>query len=236
MWQIAYARKHGFKIISTNAAGLVAGTLPSVTVGGSGIAAGQHASLGIVNSELYLFVTNHAPVVASIVSNNVVSGLTWKIAITNLSTAAGWSDPDGDTVTLSGVSATSFNGTNVSSDASYIYYNGPVTAEDYFTYTITDGNLTATGTVYLEAVAATAPSISNPTTDGSGHPMFSGSGIPGYTYGVESAASLSGPWINAGTVTAASNGSWSFIDAGQANPPMIFYRLYFPYSSGSPPQ
>ncbi len=225
-----------FKIISTNAAGLVAGTLPSVTVGGSGIAAGQHASLGIVNSELYLFVTNHAPVVASIVSNNVVSGLTWKIAITNLSTAAGWSDPDGDTVTLSGVSATSFNGTNVSSDASYIYYNGPVTAEDYFTYTITDGNLTATGTVYLEAVAATAPSISNPTTDGSGHPMFSGSGIPGYTYGVESAASLSGPWINAGTVTAASNGSWSFIDAGQANPPMIFYRLYFPYSSGSPPQ
>jgi autotransporter-associated beta strand protein len=226
----------GYKIISTNAAGLVAGTLPSVTVGGSGVATGQHVSLGIVGSELYLIVTNHAPVVASIVTNIVTSGLNWKITITDLSAAAGWSDPDGDAVTFSSVSATSFNGTNVSSDANYIYYNGAATAEDHFTYTVTDGNLTANGTVYLESAAAIAPSISNPTTDGSGHPTFNGSGVPGYTYGVESATSLSGPWINAGTVIAGTDGSWNFIDAGQTNPPIIFYRLYYPYSAGSPPQ
>jgi hypothetical protein len=139
-------------------------------------------------------------------------------------------------VSFSGVSATSVNGTNLTSDASYIYYNGLVTSADSFTYTITDGYLTTTGTVYLEPVAATAPSIGNPTTDGNGHPTFSGSGIPGYTYGVESATSVSGPWSNAGTATVGTDGSWSFTDSSQTSPPIIFYRLYYPYSAGSPPQ
>jgi hypothetical protein len=225
-----------YKLISTNAGGLVSGTLPPVTVGGAGIGPGQHASLSIAASELYLVVTNHAPVIASIVTNTVYSGVTYKIAIGDLKTAAGWSDPDGDTVTLSSVGPTSFNGTNVTSDANYIYYNGAANGEDHFTYTVTDGSLTASGTVYSEAVATAAPSISNPTTDGSGHPTFGGSGIPGYTYGIESATSLSGPWANAGTVTAASNGSWSFTDSSQTNPAIIFYRVYYPYSAGSPPQ
>ena len=92
------------------------------------------------------------------------------------------------------------------------------------------------GIVYLEAVAGAGPSISGPAVDGNGHPTFSGAGIPGYTYGVESAASLSGPWINAGTVTVGSTGAWSFTDASQNNPATIFYRLYYPYSAGSPPQ
>jgi pectin methylesterase-like acyl-CoA thioesterase len=177
-----------------------------------------------------------APVVANIVTNNVTSGLAWKIAISDLKTAAGWSDPDGDTVTLSSVTSPSANGTNVTSDGTFIYYNGPVNAEDHFNYTVTDGTLTAGGTVYLEAVAGTAPSISNPAVNGSGHPTFSGSGIPGYTYGVERATGLSGPWVNAGTVTAGANGSWSFTDASQTNPGTIFYRLYYPFSAGSPPQ
>jgi hypothetical protein len=182
------------------------------------------------------YTGNVVPVVASIVTNAVTSGLAWKIAILDLKTAAGWSDPDGDGVTLSSVTSPSANGTNVTSDGTFIYYNGPVTAEDHFTYTVTDGTLTANGTVYLEAVAGTAPSISNSAVNGSGHPTFSGSGIPGYTYGVERATSLSGPWVNAGTVTAGANGSWSFTDASQTNPGTIFYRLYYPYSAGSPPQ
>jgi len=86
-------------------------------------------------------------------------------------------------------------------------------------------------------VASTAPGISNPAVNGSGHPTFSGHGIPGYTYGVESStASVSGPWSEAGTVLVGGDGSWSFTDANQSNPPMIFYRLYYPDNPGNPPQ
>jgi hypothetical protein len=37
-------------------------------------------------------------------------------------------------------------------------------------------------------------------------------------------------------VTVGITGAWTFTDAGQVNPPLIFYRLYYPYSAGSPPQ
>jgi hypothetical protein len=189
------------------------------------------------SSQVSLVVPNQPPVVAHIVTNNVTSGFMWKTAISDLKTAAGWGDPDGDAVTLNGVASLSFNGTNVTSDGTFIYYNGQVTAEDYFTYTVTDPyGATAVGTVYLEAVAGAGTIQNNPATDGDGHPTFSGSGIPGYTYGVESAGSLSGPWVNAGTVKAGDNGSWSFTDASQTNPPLIFYRLYYPYSADNPPQ
>jgi autotransporter-associated beta strand protein len=184
-----------------------------------------------------LVVPDSAPVVANIVTNNVTTGLSWKIAISDLKAAAGWSDPDGDAVALSSVALLSFNGASVTSDGTYVYYNGPVTAEDHFAYTVTDGTLTTSGTVYLEAVAGAGGSIQNTTADDNGHPTFSGSGIPGYQYGVESSTvGVSGPWINAGTVTVGSNGSWSFTDVGQVNPPLIFYRLYYPYSANNPAQ
>ena len=200
-----------------------------------------HPGISIVDngsSQVSLVVSNQPPVVANIVTNNVTTGLSWKIAISDLKTAAGWSDPDDDAVTLSSVASSSASGTNVTSDGTFIYYNGAVTAEDHFTYTVTDPyGATAGGTVYLEAVAGTAPSMSNPARDINGHPTFSGSGIPNYTYGVEySTTSVSGPWLNAGTVTAGSNGSWSFTDESQTDPTMIFYRLYYPYSADNPPQ
>ena len=140
--------------------------------------------------------------VANTVTNTVAADLLAKFAISDLKTAAGWSDPDGDTVTLSSVDSASANGTNTTSDATYIYYNGAATAEDHFAYTVTDGFLTTSGTVYLEPVAAAGVSIQNPGMDGSGHPTFSGHGIPNYVYGVESATNLTGTWIEAGTATA----------------------------------
>jgi hypothetical protein len=179
---------------------------------------------------------DRAPVVANTVTNTVASGLPAQLAISGLKTAAGWSDPDGDTVTLSSAGPTSALGKSVTSDATYIYYNAPATNEDHFTYIVTDGFLTASGTVYLEPVTSAGASIQNPSKDGSGHPTFRGSGIPGYTYGVERATAITGPWIEAGTVTAAVNGSWTFTDLTQTNPPTIFYRLYYPDSPGNPPQ
>ena len=89
--------------------------------------------------------SNRPPVIANIVTNNVYFGSTWQIAITNLAVLAGWSDPGGYPVSLSGVGPFSANGTNVTTDGTNIYYNGTVTSDDYFNYTITDGSLEAVG-------------------------------------------------------------------------------------------
>jgi autotransporter-associated beta strand protein len=227
-----------YKLISKSAtgnAGAVAGLPASFSIGGSGYAGGAMTFLQISNAELLLIV-DKAPVIANIVTNGAVIGSSWKIAKVDLATAAGWSDPDGDTVTLSDVSATSFNGTNMSTDATYIYYNGAVTGEDHFTYTVTDGYLTTTGTVYLEAIPATLPPVKNPTFDVNGHPTFSGTGIPGYVLGVEYATDINGPWANAGSATVDNNSNWTFTDNAQTNPGNIFYRIYYPYNPSNPPQ
>jgi autotransporter-associated beta strand protein len=104
-------------------------------------------------------------------------------------------------------------------------------------------------------VSASAPVVSpiingsSVKVNGSGNPTFSGTGASDLTvYGVESTTSLSTKpvvWIEATNVvatpgvpgvTTGSDGSWSFTDANQTNPPTIFYRLYNPDTPGSPPQ
>jgi autotransporter-associated beta strand protein len=202
----------------------------------SGTAIGSHVGTITVSGGAVNLNVDSAPVIATSVNNTVTSGLVWKISILSLSNAAAWSDPDGDSLTLSSVGPTSTLGTNVTTDGTYIYYQGAVTASDSFNYVITDGTLTAIGTVNLATAPATGPSITSPTVNGSGNPTFGGHGIPGYVYGVESATSLGGPWIDAGSVTASGNGSWSFTDINQVNPPTIFYRLYYPYNPSNPPQ
>ncbi len=101
----------------------------------------------------------------------------------------------------------------------------------------------STGTslvLVFEPAANGLGSIITPSVNGNGNPTFSGNGngVPGggYIYGVESATSVTGPWIEAGTVTTLANGSWSFTDLNQMNPPTIFYRLYYPDNPGHPPQ
>jgi hypothetical protein len=150
--------------------------------------------------------------------------------------ATNWSDADGDSLALTnGISST--NGASVSYDASYVYYSNTNDVADEIDYTVGDGQGgTASGVIYLTMAAGTAPSLASPATDGNGHPTFSGHGIPGYTYGVESSTvSPTGPWVNAGTTTVGGDGSWSFTDTAQTNPGTIFYRLYYPYSA-TPPQ
>ena len=231
-----------YLIISTNgAAASVAGTAPSVTVSGGGVTAGATSSLSISNNELFLVVAAAAqpPVIGNSVTNTVTSGSMWQIAISSLSNSAAWSDPNSETVTLSSVGPTSANGTNVTSDANNIYYNGVVTAPDNFSYIVTDGTLTATGMVYLVVTPAVSSIISGPAVNGSGNPTFSGIGASvNCVYGVESTTSLSGSpvWIEAGTTTTGPTGSWSFTDINKTNPPTIFYRLYNPDTPGSPPQ
>ena len=153
-----------YKLISASG-GLVSGIgLPPVTVSGGGVVSAPYVGLNVSGNELYLVVTNdRPPVVARSVSFNLIAGSTWQIAITNLAALAGWRDPDGDPVSFSGAGPFSGAGTNVTSDGAYIYYNGALAANDYFSYAITDGRLTASGVVYLNATNPTAviPSETN---------------------------------------------------------------------------
>jgi hypothetical protein len=204
-----------YKIISKGAGGSVAGSVSgsSVTINGSGAA--HSGALSINSGELFLNV-GHAPVVANIVTNSVNSGLTLKIAITSLSNSAAWSDADNDAITLSSVDATSANSVSVTKDSNFIYYNAPVTAEDHFNYVISDGTLTANGTVYVEAVASgnQTYNITGSVVNNDNSITLNGASIPGRTNIVQRTTSLTPPinWVPVGTNVVGTNGLWQFTD------------------------
>ncbi|HEV2327516.1 MAG TPA: glycoside hydrolase family 2 TIM barrel-domain containing protein [Verrucomicrobiae bacterium] len=148
-----------YQIISAGAGGSISlpGGLPAVTVTGNGIAAGENAYLTVSNNSLCLEITtSRPPQIANVVTNTLYYGATWQIAITNLEALAGWSDPNGQPIGLSSVGPFSANGTNVTTDGTNIYYNGTLTSDDYFTYSITDATLTAVGAVQLITILPTA--------------------------------------------------------------------------------
>lgn len=211
----------------------------SGTYSASGTAIGSHIGTVTVSGINVNLNVDSAPAVGANVTNTVLAGGVWKISILSLSNAAAWSDPDGDAVSLSSVAA-SGNGTNVTTDGKYVYYQGLVNTNDSFDYVISDGVLTATGTVYLAVTTnqtqTAATTIGSPAQNGSGNPTFSGHCIPGYVLGVESETSLSGPWVEAGNVTVDADGAWNFTDTNQVHPSQIYYRLYYPDNPGNPPQ
>ncbi len=173
--------------------------------------------------------------VANSVSYQVPFGSAFSVAITNLSTAAGWFDPNGLPLTVSSVGP-SANGTNVTTDGVNINY-GTVVSVDNFSYTISDGFESVSSSVFLSPILQFNGSQ---TVNGSGHPVISGTspvGAAGSVYGVESRTNLiQGLWIEAGNTTVGGTGAWSFTDTHQTNPPTVFYRLYFPDNPGNPPQ
>jgi hypothetical protein len=175
------------------------------------------------------------PQIAGNVISGVPFGAPYQIAITNLAAAAGWSDPNGLPIVLASVGPTSVNGTNVTSDGTTIHYGGAVTGPDSFNYVISDGSLTATGSVFLTIVEAQVTS-STVTKNANGNPTFSGTGAANFVYGVEDSTNLLGHWFEAGNVLVGSTNSWSFTDVNKTNPPAIFYRIYYPDNPANPPQ
>jgi autotransporter-associated beta strand protein len=213
---------HGiYKLISTNSAGLVAGTLPAaVTVTGIGTSVG---SLSLSNSELYLTV-NHPPVAnPNSYSRNGLSS--WKIAISDLLTNA--TDADGDTLTLAGLGG-STNGITLSiitNAPGYVAYNNTNLVNDQFSYTVTDGyggTNTAVITLTAGSVSGVGGQVSSVAfTNGTASMSFAG--IPGYKYNVQVSTNLN-DWSTLLTTNAPANGLFQFHD-GAAPTPAAFYRL-----------
>ena len=141
------------------------------------------------------------------------------------------SDPDGDPLTVSGVSATSTNGGTASMGSGVVNYT-PVTGyigADRFTYTVSDGRGgTASAFVLLQVRSADQPSgnMFSPAPVPGGY-LVSFAGIPNRTYTLERATNVSGPWMILAPVTANSNGIGRYTDT-DAPPVSAFYRTIYP--------
>ena len=130
------------------------------------------------------------------------------------------------------VLGTSTNGGTVSFDGTWVYYTpsgNPTT--DEFTYTLTDGaSHTGLGTVTV-TVAATGTGESANMLTPSGTPgnfTVNFSGIPGRTYTIEWAPTVTGPWTSIGTDQVDANGLGTIIDSTNHDPDTAFYRTVYP--------
>jgi hypothetical protein len=215
-----------YKIISTNTAGMVAGSVASSTVNvlGAGVVSGTVTTLTIATNELYL-VVNHPPT-----ANNVTysrgSVNSWQIPVANLLTNA--SDVDGDTVTLTSV-GTSTNGVTLTIGGGYVSYLNTNLVTDQFTYTVSDGKgASATGTVTLIITPFALGQNATVTVSGSSATVGF-AGIPGYKYGVQRSTNLL-DWVTILTTNAPGTGVFdvtdSFTDLGTI-PSAAYYRLFW---------
>jgi hypothetical protein len=195
----------------------VVGNLPS----------GYSATVTSTGTEIQLQVSpSSLSVTSAIVTNSVATGTTWKIAISDMSNEAGWNNGGSYPITLNSVGPTSNLGKSVTSDGTFIYYNAPVNAEDFFTYTITDGHSMANGTAYLEATNGNDQTynISSTVVNGGGSVTLSGAGIPNRTNVIERATTLTAPipWTPINTNVTDGTGHWQFTDPTPTDP--AFYR------------
>ncbi len=138
------------------------------------------------------------------------------------------SDADGDALTVAGVSATSTAGGTVTLSGSVISYTPPAgfTGSDGFTYTLNDARGgTATGSVLLSVGPVSGVSL-NLASVGlqAGQPRVTFFGIPGFTYYIQTAPDVGGPWTTAGPLQADSKGRIIFLDTEDPLPPQRFYR------------
>ena len=187
-------------------------------------------------------VTNHPPVV-NLMTLTRTAGLALTIALADVAT--NWSDADGDTVLLTGVTLQSTNGVNLyaggwvtnldgsieTTNGGFIGYPNSPNVADQLSYAVSDGyggtnigyiNILITNTVSgTNSIAGIAGG--NPTT-------VTAYGIPGYTYVLERATNLvPAVWVDVETNQAATNGvitiSDYFSDLGSNAPSSAYYRL-----------
>lgn len=135
-------------------------------------------------------------------------------------------DPDGDTITLTGIKLTSTNGITLVTNSTSIFYSNYVIVVDRFDYTISDGRGgSATGSVHIAA---------SPRGWFAGFASANGDsftlnlrGRPGWTYYLERSTNLP-LWTTVWTNTAPASGLFDYTDNFDdllEPPPNAFYRL-----------
>jgi autotransporter-associated beta strand protein len=231
----AAALPHGnYKIIAKATAGnvgLVAGTLPAVTVSGGGITntPGETASLKLTSSELYL-VVNAAPV-AKAITNGAPAGVTNVIRLIGGKPHLAPTDADGDPLLVSSVAILTGPAATVSTDGTNILYapdlnaSGPGAVQ----YVVSDGyGGYGTNTMYVTVTGQSFNIVSGPTlTNNQFQVTFAG--IPNQTYQVDdSTNSASGPWAFYTNLTAGTNGLFQLVATNDPPAAMRFFRTRAP--------
>ncbi|MBI5384179.1 MAG: VCBS repeat-containing protein [Verrucomicrobia bacterium] len=174
-------------------------------------------------------------------------GVPVKIRLSNLAT--NWSDPDSDPVEFVSAAVASTNSVPVSADGTFILYDAGNSSSqnvtDRFAYTIRDQPpegltaLTALGTVIIQVDRGTNMSCNIVASGlaGDGNSQLTFAGIPGQTYLVQRATSLTSPvvWTSLtnnvdGSVNfvAGPNGQWTHTDLNSASYPQRYYRTAIP--------
>jgi GH25 family lysozyme M1 (1,4-beta-N-acetylmuramidase) len=157
------------------------------------------------------------------------------IAISDLLTNA--TDPDGDALSLAGVSATSTNGAAVTISSGSVLYSPAqpdANLPDQFIYTVSDPfGGQASGPVLISV----SGSVSNPPPTISGiHLLPDGNeeldllGSPNQLYYVQTTTNLMAPvlWVTVSTNQADGTGVLHYIDSAATNHPTRFYRFSTP--------
>ncbi len=200
---------------------------------------------GSTNNTLLQIVTNHPPV-ASVLTVTRTAGLALIIPLANIAT--NWSDADGDTVELTGVTMYSTNGINLMAlnwttnlDGSivptnayaYLGYTNSPNVPDQISYSISDGQ-GGTNIGYVRIVSQSSVTGTNSITTynftSPNSNTITAYGIPGYSYILERATNLTSPiWVDLQTNQAATHGvinaTDTFRDLGGSKPSPAFYQL-----------
>ncbi len=173
---------------------------------------------------------NQLPVATPDVVSRIV-GRSLKIPLAQL--LANDTDADGPSaLVITAVSPTSANGVGLTvRDGCVLYDAGSNAAADTFTYTVSDGELTAEGTVSLPVEAGpdglTLNLVATATVDSERH--FTAAGIPGRTYVLQRAPAVNGPWFNvpgsAASAVASVSGEVPLRDLTPPAEPVAFYRV-----------
>jgi uncharacterized repeat protein (TIGR03803 family) len=152
-----------------------------------------------------------------------------QIAVSNLLALA--TDPGGSGMVVTSVSAAGTNGGSVVLGPSQITYTPPAgyLGIDAFTYNISDSEgRSGTGRVFVQVLSSNQISgnrlLLSPIW---GTYVLSFGGVPGRTYSVQRASTVTGPWLTLAPVTVVSQGFGTWADT---HPPAdaAFYRTSYP--------
>jgi hypothetical protein len=235
----------GTYILATNAAAGSSGSFNNTPVILSGSTVSGTVPV-IVTTGTAVELVVESPFVVNKLNLTQIEGLTLKVPLTSLAT--NWTSAYGDTISLTGISSATTNlqtlfplnipslplASSAFTAYEFIgYTNTANTQNDQFTYTIADTHGdTATGTVNIIPSAAPVFGVNTVTVSpGGSSATVSFAGIPGDTYEVDRATTLSpANWYSLGNVTAGGNGFFQITDTfsdlpGGTPPSSAYYRL-----------
>jgi hypothetical protein len=177
------------------------------------------------------FSANGEPVFSGMALNTTTDS---PVQVTEDKILARITDPENDTVTITGVAASSAGGGSVSRNGGIITYTpaAAFSGSDTFTVTINDGfgavDITLTVTVTADPLFTSPANAPRLTDLPGGAKRIAFNGIPGRTYGIQRSTTMEpDSWEQIAAVQAAADSTVSYDDPTPPQP-SAFYRIAYP--------